>query len=153
MALFIAFGIVMLNLLLKPVCHLSNNKTAFNTCNTNNCQTSDLNVRVRLAASSTEQLCVLGFSRPMITEWTWKESRENPVSIYSKFFGLVVMKVILTMFSQPAEGLISSLSAEFILMSSWKRGTSLMRNGNCDYHIFLPNISTVEVERILLRYF
>lgn len=43
--------------------------------------------------------------------------RENPVSIYSKVFGLVVTRVILTMFPQPAEGLRRSLSAEFILMS------------------------------------
>lgn len=48
--------------------------------------------------------------------------RENPVSVYSKFFGLVVMKVILTMFSQPAEGLISLLSAEFILTSFMEKG-------------------------------
>lgn len=39
------------------------------------------------------------------------------MSVYSKFFGLVVIKVILTTFSQPAEGLLRSLSTEFILTS------------------------------------
>lgn len=28
-----------------------------------------------------------------------------------------------------------------------------MHNGNCDYHVFLQNISSAKVERILLRYF
>lgn len=125
--LFIAIHVVTLNLFLKGVYHWSTDKTAFSMCNRNNCQASDV-----WPCQNSWPAKAAVYARLLDTHDYWMKlegasrGKETLVSIYSKSFGLVVVKVILMTILQQGEGFIHSLLTELTQSSFMERRTFLM---------------------------